>query len=84
MKSLRWAVLGALFCAASLCAQTVKDTALAALIETGRYADAERAATARIASKPDDMDGYAALTLSVLNGNDSAHHESAQIGRAHV
>ena len=77
MKSLRWAVLGALFCAASLCAQTVKDTALAALIETGRYADAERAATARIASKPDDMDGYAALTLSVLNGNDSAHRETA-------
>ena len=77
MTSLRLAVVSALCCAAPLCAQTVKDPALAALLETGRYAEAERAATARIASKPDDMDGYAALTLSVLQSNDAARRESA-------
>ena len=77
MKGLRFAVVVAVFCAAPLSAQTVKDTALAILLETGRYAEAERAATARSAVRPDDMDGYAALTLSVLNGTDSAHREAA-------
>lgn len=77
MKALRFAVLGALVCSAPLGAQTVKDAALVALLEAGRYAEAERAATARIAARPDDMDGYAALTLSVLNGNDGARREAA-------
>ena len=77
MKGLRFAVVVAVFCAAPLSAQTVKDTALAILLETGRYAEAERAATARSAVRPDAMDGYAALTLSVLNGTDSAHREAA-------
>ena len=77
MKGLRFAALAALVGSAPLCAQTVKDAPLAALLEAGRYAEAERAATARIASKPDDMDGYAALTLSVLNSNDSARREAA-------
>ncbi|MEQ1685724.1 MAG: tetratricopeptide repeat protein [Burkholderiaceae bacterium] len=77
MRAWRVVSLGALFCAAPLCAQTVKDGPLAALLETGRYAEAERSATARIAARPDDMDGYAALTLSVLNGNDAARREAA-------
>jgi len=45
----RFLPLGALFCAAPLCAQTVKDAPLAALLEAGRYAEAGSAASARIA-----------------------------------
>ncbi len=71
------ALAGALFCAAPLWAQTVKDASLAGLLDTGRYAEAERAATARIAARPDDMDGYATLTLSVLNSSDAAQREAA-------
>ena len=77
MKSCRLATIAALVFSAPLCAQTVKDAPLAALLEAGHYAEAERAATARIAARPDDMDGYAALTLSVLNGNDIARREAA-------
>lgn len=58
-------------------AQTVQDPQLAALLDANRFADAERAAIARITSRPDDMDGYAALTLSVLNLNDAARREAA-------
>ncbi len=77
MKGLRFVVIGALCCSAPLGAQTVKDAPLAALLDTGRYAEAERAATAHIAARPDEMDGYAALTLSALNGNDGARREAA-------
>ena len=77
MKGFRFATLGALVCSLPLCAQTVKDAPLAALLEAGHYAEAERAATARITARPDDMDGYAALTLSVLNANDGARREAA-------
>lgn len=77
MKGLRFAAIAAFVCSAPLCAQTVKDAPLAALLDAGRYAEAERAATARIAARPDDMDGYAALTLSVLSGNDAARREAA-------
>jgi tetratricopeptide (TPR) repeat protein len=77
MKATLLAAISALVCSAPLGAQTVKDAPLAALLEAGRYAEAERAATARIAARPDDMDGYAALTLSVLNGNDATQREAA-------
>lgn len=70
-------VLSALVLPALTAAQTVKDAPLAALLDAGRYRDAERAATARIAVRPDDMDGYAALTLSVLSGNESPRLEAA-------
>ena len=77
MKGFRFTAFAALVCSAPLCAQTVKDAPIAALLEAGHYVEAERAATARIAARPDDMDGYAALTLSVLNGNDGARREAA-------
>jgi tetratricopeptide (TPR) repeat protein len=71
------ATLAALAVAMPLFAQTVKDAPLAALLESGRYADAERAATVRIAARPDDMNAYAALTLAVLNVNDATRREAA-------
>jgi tetratricopeptide (TPR) repeat protein len=77
MRALRLAVFGALVFAGPLSAQTVKDAALASLLEAGRYTEAERAATARIAARPDDMDGFAALTLSVLNGTEAKPREAA-------
>jgi tetratricopeptide (TPR) repeat protein len=82
MKRLRIVATAALLCcelmfAARAAAQTVKDASLAALLEASRFLEAERAATARIASKPDDMDAYAALTLAVLNANDGPRRESA-------
>ncbi len=77
MKVFRFATLAAFAVSTPLWAQTVKDAPLAAMLEAGRYAEAERAASARVAAKPDDMDAYAALTLAVLNLNDATRHEAA-------
>lgn len=82
MKILRLVAVGALSVSVLMpwqpaAAQTVKDAPLAALLDAGRYREAGAAATARIAARPDDMDGYAALTLAALNGDDSARREAA-------
>ena len=46
--AVRYATIAAFVCSAPVCAQTVKDAPLAALLDAGRYAEAERVATARI------------------------------------
>jgi tetratricopeptide (TPR) repeat protein len=58
-------------------AQPIKDPQWAAWMEARRFADVERAAAARIAGKPDDMDAYTALIHSVLALNDAARREAA-------
>ena len=82
MKLLRSAAIAAVFMSAltvwqAAAAQTVKDPSLLALLDAGRYGEAGSAATARIAARPDDMDGYAALTLAALNGDDGGRREAA-------
>ncbi len=45
-------------------AQTINDPALAALIEGEKYADALKAAQAKLAAKPDDLDAHTAMALA--------------------
>ena len=58
-------------------AQTVKDTRLAGLLDAGRFVEAESAAYARIATRPDDPDGYTTLTVAALNLDDIARRDKA-------
>jgi len=58
-------------------AQPIKDAQWASWMEARRFAEVERAASARVAAKHDDMDAYSALIQSVLALNDAARREAA-------
>ena len=70
---MRLAVITLLFFTAQVVhAQSVQDPQLAALLEAGNGAEAQKLATAKITAKPDDMDAYTALALAATSGNESS------------
>lgn len=58
-------------------AQTVQDPKLAALIEAGQFAELQKQASARIATKPDDIDAHTALAIAASNSRDTDQREAA-------
>ena len=63
--------------AAVACAQPVADAQWATDLAAGRFAQVERAATARIKANADDIDAHAALTRSALALNDGPKRDAA-------
>jgi tetratricopeptide (TPR) repeat protein len=72
-----WMFAAWVVCAANAGAQPIANAQWNADLLAGRFAQVERAASARIASHPDDMDAHAALTRSALALNDSPKRDAA-------
>ena len=67
----------ALTLALAATAQTVNDPQLNALLDARKYAEVERMAAARISSRPDDLEAYAALIVAVTSDGDALRREAA-------
>jgi tetratricopeptide (TPR) repeat protein len=73
----RWIVAGWVALASHAGAQPIADAQWTADLAAGRFAQVERAATARIKANPDDIDAHAALTRSALALNDGPKRDAA-------
>lgn len=73
----QWMFAGMLVCAAQAGAQPVANAQWNADMAAGRFAQVERAATAKINANPDDIDAHAALTRSALALNDGLKRDAA-------
>lgn len=73
----QWMFAGMLWCAVQASAQPVANAQWNADLAAGRFAQVERAATAKINANPDDIDAHAALTRSALALNDGPRRDAA-------
>ena len=73
----QWLFAGMFVCAAQAGAQPVANAQWNADMAAGRYAQVERADTAKINANPDDIDAHAALVRSALALNDGLKRDAA-------